>query len=76
MAEMRKPLYYLVFPNTEINVINSLNSVIGHESYLNDELIDISFLQEKKKSAKVLYDSFGFLGFIFFFLYYIVSDSS
>lgn len=52
MAETRKPLYYSVFPNTKINVINSLNSVIGHESYLNDELIDVSFLQEKQNKTK------------------------
>lgn len=50
-----------MFPNTKINVINSLNSTIGDNSYLTDELIDISFLQGKK-NAGLSYDSFC-LGF-------------
>lgn len=44
----RRLLFYSVFPNTKINVINSLNSVTGDKSYLTEELINISFLKEKK----------------------------
>lgn len=56
---MRIPLYYSVFHNTKIKVINFLNSVIRDKSYLIDELIDISFLQEKKNVEFCLgfYDS-------------------